>query len=69
MIIIFYSFFVSQGREEAIILSQIEEDEKMTEFKRKEVVMNEMEEKRKKQIEKETFLNDLVSIFTIIIKL
>lgn len=69
MIIIFYSFFVSQGREEAIILSQIEEDEKMTEFKRKEVVMNEMEEKRKKQIEKETFLNDLVSIYTIIIKL
>lgn len=41
----------------------------MTEFKRKEVVMNEMEEKRKKQIEKETFLNDLVSIYTIIIKL
>lgn len=33
----------------------------MVENKRKEVVMNEREEKRKKQMENESFLNDLVS--------
>lgn len=50
-----------QGREEAIILSRIEEEEKLTEMKRREVALNEMEEKRKKQIENESFLKDLVS--------
>lgn len=40
-------------------MSQIEEEEKVAENKRKEVAASEMEEKRKKMLEKESFLNDL----------
>lgn len=40
-------------------MSQIEEEEKLAENKRKEVAASEIEEKRKKLLEKESFLNDL----------
>ncbi|KAK3745679.1 hypothetical protein QZH41_019008 [Actinostola sp. cb2023] len=50
---------IKLGREEAIILYQIDEEEKSVVFKRKQVVMNDMEEKRKKQLENESFLNNL----------
>ncbi|XP_031564122.1 CDK-activating kinase assembly factor MAT1-like [Actinia tenebrosa] len=51
---------VKLGREEAVVLSQIEEDEKAADLRRKQVAINEIDEKRKKKMENESFLNNLI---------
>jgi len=50
-----------QGREEAIVFSQIEEEEKQAELRRAQAFLLEKQEKNNKKKENEEFLDSLVT--------
>lgn len=52
-----------QGREEAIVFSQIEEEQKQAELRRAQAALLEKQEKNNKKKENEEFLDSLVTNF------
>lgn len=56
-------FLFCQGREEAIVFSQIEEEQKQAELRRAQAALLEKQEKNNKKKENEEFLDILVTNF------
>ena len=56
-------FLFCQGREEAIVFSQIEEEQKQAELRRAQAALLEKQEKNNKKKENEEFLDSLVTNF------
>ena len=54
--------FVLQGREEALVSSQIEEEQRVAELRRAQAALQEKQEKNDKKKENEEFLDSLVML-------
>ena len=60
MAVVFFGILTCQGREEALVMSQIEEEQKQEELRRAQAALLAKQEKNDKQKENEEFLDRLV---------
>ena len=69
----FRHMFALQGREEALVSSQIEEEQRVAELRRAQAALQEKQEKNDKKKENEEFLDSLVmlinSVFVVFVVL